>query len=148
MGREIRRVPKNWKLMFDQDYEEACKEWWESACEYHSLPLEERKDYPWYWDYSGEPPDINYYHPKWTEDPTCYQMYETVSEGTPVSPVFETLDELEDWLIKQGYSEEAASSFIKMGWCPSFMFTNGRIYQNIETCDPKFLKKGQENEEG
>jgi hypothetical protein len=27
----------------------------------------------------------------------CYQLYENVTEGTPISPAFETLTELSDW---------------------------------------------------
>ena len=60
-------------------------------------------------------------------EPTCYQMYETVSEGTPVTPVFETEDELVDYLVNVGtfwnqkYSREAAEAFVKTGWAPSFV---------------------------
>jgi hypothetical protein len=32
----------------------------------------------------------------------CFQIYEDVSEGTPVSPVFQTEESLRDWLGAKG----------------------------------------------
>lgn len=33
----------------------------------------------------------------WTkEEATCFQVYETVTEGTPLSPVFKSLDQVEE----------------------------------------------------
>ena len=136
MGREIRRVPKGWvhpvrgsadartgrpnyQPMFDNDYTTAVKEWdWEE----------------------GAPPAANYYRPAWApEEMTCYQVYETVSEGTPVSPVFETLEDLVQWLIAQGYSEKAARAFADDGWAPSMMTRISpkglELYENIHALD-------------
>lgn len=43
--------------------------------------------------------------PEWTEkQATHYQMYETTSEGTPISPVFATPEELARWLADTGAS--------------------------------------------
>lgn len=124
MGREIRRVPANWKHpknddgsfrpLYDQDYEAACAEWWADAVEWRmgdtgdldDFDREMRAKYNWYWDYNGGPPlaDDGDHRPAWTEeDATNLQMYETVSEGTPVSPVFATLVEMENWLAEDGY---------------------------------------------
>jgi len=48
-------------------------------------------------------------------------MYETISEGTPISPVFDSLKVLENWLVKdQGYSRKAAQEFCVESWSPSF----------------------------
>lgn len=44
-----------------------------------------------------------------------WQIWETVSEGSPVSPVFASSRDMESWLIKQGYSEGAAEEFTRVG---------------------------------
>src|SRR5690606_25679196 len=90
----------------------------------------------YFWEWEGAPPDEEYYRPKWTEPATCYQVYETVSEGTPVSPVFETLDELVAWLVEKGYSPEAARAFAETGWAPSLVVhrdeSGVRAWRDIE----------------
>ncbi|MDQ0025314.1 hypothetical protein J2X90_003131 [Variovorax paradoxus] len=53
---------------------------------------------------------------------TAYQVYENVSEGSPVSPIFSTADELRDWLVAQGFSREQALEFCAVGHIPSFVF--------------------------
>lgn len=63
------------------------------------------------------------------------QIYETDSEGTPVSPVFASKDELAEWLVTEGgYSRQAADMFARDGWAPSFMrtpATGGRVLDGI-----------------
>ena len=131
MGREIRRVPKGWQHpkddygdyipMYDRDYPTASAEWkknfalWEAHAHPHYNP-----DYE-YWEWENAP-DPDTCRPAFEGDPTCYQIYETVSEGTPTSPVFETEAEIAAWLVAQGYSEKAATNFVKSAWAPSFMF--------------------------
>lgn len=115
MGREIRRVPKGWEhpkdesgfiAMYDEDYDSACREWWVEACQWHRSmnPDKEnegnRKEFPWYWDWDGNPPDKKSYRSKFKEKVDCYQIYETVSEGTPVSPVFSSKEEMIEWMIQ------------------------------------------------
>ncbi len=87
----------------------------------------------------GEPSD---YRPDWTQaEMTHYQLYENVSEGTPVSPAFATEDELINYLVEYGdfwgsyrgepnrYSREAAESAVRGGYTPSFAVVNGKIMQ-------------------
>jgi hypothetical protein len=62
---------------------------------------------------------------------THYQIYEDVSEGTPVSPIFASLDEMKTWLLEQGYSEKAASKFVKYGWAPSMIFSSEKGISGI-----------------
>lgn len=51
----------------------------------------------------GAPPDPEYYRPAWNdEEATWFQAYETVSEGTPVSPPFATAEELIEYLATNG----------------------------------------------
>jgi len=113
MGREIRRVPAGWEHprdwrghyigMFDKTYEDAVAEWIEDGAD------------------DEEKPGREWYRPAFTAEATHYQIYETVSEGTSTSPVFASLDEMEAWLISEGFSAVAAARFVKDGWAPSFI---------------------------
>ncbi|MCK4821648.1 hypothetical protein KA005_38135 [bacterium] len=151
MGREIRRVPPNWKHpeyedcphlngldwthkrhnspsdyqygkcfqpLCDVDFDTALQEW---LAEYESW---KQSGHPYQEDYEHfkAPPDPEYYRPAWTVDEAIsFQIYETVSEGTPISPVFATKDAMRQWLITQGYSEFATDKFIEDSWAPSMM---------------------------
>jgi len=44
-----------------------------------------------------------------------WQLWETVTEGSPVSPVFATEEEFAEYLINEGYSERACEWFIEDG---------------------------------
>lgn len=50
-----------------------------------------------------------------------YQLWETVSEGSPVSPVFATGEEMVIYLVDEcGFDPEASKRFVKeTGWAPS-----------------------------
>lgn len=144
MGREIRRVPVDWQHpldtkgtyrpanhyhpLFDNDYATAVAEWKQAFADWEADKDGERSrvtaayGHYEYWDWSGCPPNRDYYRDRaWTpEEATAYQVYETVSEGTPVSPVFATVDDLRRWLINdQGMSEAGADQFIGWGSVPS-----------------------------
>lgn len=114
--------------MYDNDYETAAQEWlanfdlWRSG-KHEDQQGEYASSAKYFWEYHG-PPDEKYYRPKFDSEPTCYQVYETVSEGTPTSPVFETLDELAAYLVTQGYSEKAAHNFAHDGYAPSMVMFN------------------------
>lgn len=137
MGREIRRVPKGWehpknergdyRPLYDCDFETKAQEWLKECAEWEAGTHPDKPGHEcYYWQWAGDPPNEDYYRPKWDAEPVCYQIYETVSEGTPTSPVFETLDEMKVWLVSEGYSEYAASEFVKDGWSPSFVFVPGK----------------------
>jgi hypothetical protein len=142
MGREIRRVPPNWehprddkghhKALYDKDYETAARDWVKDLIDWENDKDGERSQITketgtrhFWWEWDGEPPDREYFRPKFTEAPTHYQIYETVSEGTPDSPVFESLIEMREWLIGNGYSEYAATQFVDTGWAPSVVLAPG-----------------------
>jgi len=55
----------------------------------------------------------------------CYQVYEDVTEGTPVSPVFASETEVIEWLAAHGYSQSVARAFVGQGSAPSFVVTSG-----------------------
>ncbi len=72
--------------------------------------------------------------PKCTIDPpegSGWQMWETVSEGSPVSPVFETAEELARWLadnigpsdVTYGIPYDRWLGMIKVGIAPSMIMT-------------------------
>jgi hypothetical protein len=59
------------------------------------------------------------------EQKSCFQIYENVSEGTPVSPIFRSGEELRQWMVAQGESPEAAAVFLKVGHAPSLVISKG-----------------------
>lgn len=88
--------------VFDRPFSESVKEWKEGLAKWERREDEyaDAEDYAKYeyWEYSGAPPDRAYYMPDSDEPKTWFQVYETVSEGTPISPPFATKEELIDWL--------------------------------------------------
>lgn len=71
-------------------------------------------------------------HESWTstEPPEGdgYQLWETVSEGSPISPVFNSAEGLARWMTDNRCtvngpmsSYDAALRFVEAGWAPSFM---------------------------
>ena len=63
-----------------------------------------------------------------------YQLWETVSEGSPISPVFSSREAFVEYLCSEGFSKKAAENFSKEGWAPSAVITNGKMYEGIESC--------------
>jgi hypothetical protein len=92
---------------------------------------------PYFWDYSSPPAEEQYRQRKWTaEEATHYQIYETVTEGTPVSPIFASLDDMIEWLVEgQVNSRPAAEAFARMGWAPTMLLDmkNGVLLEGIES---------------
>lgn len=125
--------------MHDEDYDTASKRWlaeclaWDAGT--HKDLTDDstiKEQYPYYWDWNGNPPDKKYYRQAWDSEPTWYQVYETVSEGTPVTPAFATQAELIDYLVSHGdYWDQArgdggwqrahAEAFVGRGWASSLM---------------------------
>jgi hypothetical protein len=154
MGREIRMVPANWehpknsegdyKPMFMIYYEDVLDEWIEN----HYLWLKkehpdqkeysETKNYKYYAEWVGSPPDIEEYLIE--KEPLVWvQMFENISEGTPLSPSFETKKELIKWLSenKNYWDEgpmpyEGAKKFVEQGYCSSFIIQNNKIRKCID----------------
>lgn len=70
-----------------------------------------------------------------------YQIWETVSEGSPVSPVFATPEELADWMVAnddsvtRGTTHEQWLRFINgPGWAPSFVASGGEFKSGVASC--------------
>lgn len=63
-----------------------------------------------------------------------WQVWETVSAGSPISPVFASSAQCVDWLVGQGHTREAANSFVNdTGWVPSGVSVGGKLYENVES---------------
>lgn len=173
MGREIRKVPPNWEHpkrdngsyqpMYDQSAGEQFEEWLDEFEAFKAKELEEAcKEYGYdpsdpysaFCDYNGGPPDHEYYRPNWKpEEATWLQVYETVSEGTPVSPPFATPEELIEYLVENGdfwdqkrradkrricgmncdpWPREQAERFVKTGFAVSFVADSKGIRSGVE----------------
>ena len=126
MGREVRRVPENWEhpkdaqgryISLSEDYNRRREEWdegkekWEQGLRddwmggWKEISEEDRELS--YEEWSGERPEAKDYMPEWSEsEKTHLQMYETCSEGSPISPVMATPEELAHWL-----ADNEASAF-------------------------------------
>ncbi len=137
MGREARRVPANWQHpkiskpnyrtgmmeeryqpMHDRSFSDAMSEWY---AEWQAWERGERpngsEEYENYWDWNGGPPDPLYYMPQWpSEQCTHLMMYETTSEGTPISPAFKTPEELARWLVDNNASSFGGQTASYEGW--------------------------------
>jgi hypothetical protein len=122
MSREIRRVPKDWEHpkengkyvpMSEYDEKHICD------CEYCSVNENAIPKGDW------------------------YQLYEGVSEGTPLSPAFSTKEELINWLKNnkdywdKQWTENQARKIVELGYSPSGIMTGGKFYNSMEALDIK-----------
>ncbi len=148
MGREVRMVPAYWEHPKNaRGNHKPLHDGWAKRKE--ELAQWERgfvSDYRGGWkkryghdltmsaeDYFGKSDPADFM-PEWTpEQCTHLQMYETCSEGTPISPVMATPEDLARWLADNGasaFGEMTASyegwlSTCKRGHAPSMMFAVG-----------------------
>lgn len=75
-------------------------------------------------------------HDEWqpTAPPTGdgWQLWETVTYGSPVTPVYATAEALVAALVAEGYEEAAATAFVHRGWAPSMVVTgHGEVMDGI-----------------
>lgn len=151
MSREVRRVPKDWIHplrengnpipLFDNynsedsdDWDEECKLW----------DSEEHPDFIKgcsFSEWAGERPDPSDYMPIWSaEEKTHLMMYETTSEGIPISPAFETPEELAKWLVDNEASAFGTTKGTYEGWlrvanggfAPSMIMTANGIQSGVD----------------
>lgn len=117
MGREVRRVPPDWEHprgtrgeyepLYD-GYNEQVEAW---EAKYKKSGLQATIDY------YGSPPDKNDFMPDWPEsERTHFQMYETCTEGTPISPVLESAEVLAHWLADNNASAFADDGASYEAW--------------------------------
>lgn len=167
MGREVRRVPATWQHPMEKkrdaltgcfvdrykplvvgehyqtdgdEWDEACAKWksgWRP--DYCTDPEDRNKSYE---QYAGQRPHRDDYMPNWpAEERTHLMMYENTSEGTPISPAFETAEELARWLVDNkasAFGSELGSyegwmRTIELGWAPSMVFTSAGVTSGVES---------------
>lgn len=130
MGREIRRVPEGWDhpkqdvsttgrsyRPLRDNFEQALADWHDDVERYGA-------------EEAGRRPEPEDFMPRgeW------YQLFETVSEGTPLSPPFVTKKYLVDWLSSNPdywgdrRTFEQAWAMVERGWTPSGIAIGGRLY--------------------
>ena len=150
MGREIRRVDKNWshpkgengkyEPLYDYDFETKMDDWisqytaWKNGT--HPDQDDSNRSIPFH-EWWGSPPYPDTCRPKFS-NPTWYQAYETVSEGTPITPPFETKEELVNYLVNNGdfwgnkWSRYAAEKFVNAEFAFSMMMSSKGVSRPSE----------------
>lgn len=155
MGREVRMVPENWvhprneKGDYEPLHDNLCKRvsdyyrelamWNIGYCSdfstYPELSFKKKDETEEAYSFdgwSGGPLDPKDYMPDWApEGRTHLQMYETCTEGTPISPVMKTPEELAQWLTDnnasafgyEGATYDQWLSTIQRGFAVSAMMT-------------------------
>jgi len=174
MGREVRRVPADWqhpkKQQFDHrgqwveryeplmdgDWAERAKEWdearekWERG-EFPDYASEESRKLP-FDQWEGRRPYSGDYMPHWPEaERTHLMMYEDTTEGTPISPAFETPEELARWLVDNNASAFGSStgtyegwlSIARGGWAPSMVVDAAGVHTGVDFASLKAAQPDQ-----
>lgn len=118
-----------WQAGFVRSYEDG-KTW---------VPKEERHTGR-YSEWCGIRPSPDDFMPDWPEEQrTHLMMYENTSEGTPISPAFETPEDLARWLTDNEASAFGNSTatyeqwlaVAKGGWAPSAVVQNGEFKPGV-----------------
>ncbi len=131
MGREVRRVPKDWAhpagACLLENYTERLAEWDEGNRQWNLgfrddwdggwKPLDGTEKSSSYEEWSGTRPEESDYMPEWPEEErTHLMMYETCSEGTPISPAFNNPEDLARWLVNNHASAFGDRRASYEGW--------------------------------
>jgi len=140
MGREVRRVPADWDHPSENLRSTPLMEGYgATVIEFEAMQKE--KGLQEAIDWFGSAPDKNKYMPDWAEEEkTHYQMYENVSEGTPVSPPMESPEKLAQWLVDNNGDAGAGGTASYKGWlrvanggyAPSMVFCDGVMKSGVE----------------
>lgn len=164
MGREVRRVPLDWQhpdgcSLFD-GYNAAVAEWDEGKIQWDKGFVQDYSTFPvvsWkpldgvdtecrsFEEWHGERPKQEDYMPDWSaEERTHYQMYETTSEGSPISPVKASPEELARWLADNNASafagmtctyEQWLNMIVGSGSSVSAVMSNGVMTSGVAAMD-------------
>lgn len=130
-----REVPRPYRV-YAEDGETVVRE-------FHPTTVEEILEVYPYSEYAGEPTQETHF-PDFDvpEDELGWCLYETVSEGTPVTPVFATAEELIEHLATVGmdYDQQpmrrsAAEALVRSGWAPSAMTVGNTFYDGAKDAD-------------
>lgn len=105
--------------------------------------------------YPGQRAEAEAWEP--TEPPAGdgWQLWETVSEGSPISPVFADAEGLAQWLTtpdscwgatRRPMTIEQARGFVGVGWAPSGFITAGGVHDGAEYVGTVEALRGHEGE--
>ena len=138
--RQLRRVPADWNhpknasgtlvpLFQDLELKRSQEIWdrgqqlWDDgfyAGEYgrdKPKPLTDEQKSSCYSDWVGNRPEDEAHMPLWPDEKrTHYQLYETSTEGTPISPVMDSLESLAKWLGEQNEPAYADLALTEKEW--------------------------------
>lgn len=157
MGREVRRIKRGWvhplndsgqptplhrgsyaREVADWDAECAkwCTGWRPDYCDDTTL----RSDVYGYYDWAGSRPQPHDYMPDFGAEADMLVMYEVTTEGTPISPAFETPEELARWLADNKASAfggmtasyEEWLSVCKGAFAPSMVLAGDKLMSGVE----------------
>lgn len=87
--------------------------------------------------YPGQRAEAEAWEPVQPPAGAGWQLWETVSEGSPVSPVFATAGELAQWMSdpargRDWVPQETAANFIAEGWAPSLIGGPDGVTSGVE----------------
>ncbi len=160
MGRRVRMVPPNWehpknelghyKPLLEGPFSKELADWIEAKAQWEKgfrsdykggwVKKDDTQTYP-YEQWDGERPVAEDYMPEFEPSTaTLFCMYEDTSEGTPISPAFETPEELARWLVDNKASSFGSMTATYEQWlpickgcfAPSMAIHNGRIMSGVE----------------
>lgn len=133
MGREIKRVALDFDWPTYKVWPGFCYQ--TPDCQIESCPDAHDSELPW-----SKEAMCAFHHALW--EATAYpklepppgegwQLWETVTEGSPISPVFAEREDLVGWLCSPAYQwgisspmqREQAERFVDSGWAPSMVFS-------------------------
>lgn len=130
---EIRRVPRDWRHprdaggkyipLFGTPFDKAMREWKANRSVYPDEPKPVRG--------AGARPERGSHVPFTLKQATHFQVYEDVSEGTPLSPVFRTKKDILEWCLLVGHRREDAEAFVKLGSVPSLTKIGRKYVEGI-----------------
>jgi len=118
MGRQVRRVPLDFDWPLDEPWKGFINPAWASP------EANDTED-----DWQPEEPPVG----------EGYQLWETVSEGSPITPVFKTPEELAAWLVANDTSltrdttfEEWCRMISGPGWAPSMVIDKNGLMSGVK----------------
>lgn len=107
-------------------------------CASYQAALDDYRANPEDWD---DKPDPDLYMPEFAPGTATHlMMFETCTEGTPISPAFATPEELARWLADNNASAfgsrtatyEQWLAVCRGGWAPSAVVQGGRLMSGVE----------------
>jgi hypothetical protein len=137
--------------LLDGDYEKEAAAWEEKNAQWERGFVHDWSTNGWtpkgaehdcsFEQWHGARPKAEHYMPVFESGTATHlMMYETTSEGTPISPAFATPEELARWLADnnasafggEGASYEAWLNMARGGWAPSAVLTGGHLISGVE----------------